>query len=164
MAEIYDSGAFFLFLLLLILWDANRLLIGWFAASNEREKLRYAWKNQWYNKYHAFQAQWRWNILFHGNPRKFLFTKSKFGIFIGGVKEANKQYKPLPYRLHITYLLGASNLQNYYKIKKNPSLWHLLIFLFIFAEAFLSFMHKELTKHKSNYFCARRFCQINGIK
>lgn len=29
MAEIYDSGAFFLlFLLLSILWDANRLLIG----------------------------------------------------------------------------------------------------------------------------------------
>lgn len=64
---------FFLFLLLLILWDANRLLIGWFAASNEREKLRYAWKNQWYNKHHAaFQAQWRRNVLFYGNPRKYI--------------------------------------------------------------------------------------------
>ena len=61
---------FFLFILLSILWDANRLLIGWFAASNEREKLRYAWKNQSYNKYHASQAQWRWKVLLLWKPKK----------------------------------------------------------------------------------------------
>ena len=74
---------FFLFLLLLILWDANRLLIGWFAASNEREKLRYAWKNQWYNKYHAFQAQWWWNMLFMETQENFYLPNQNLVPLLG---------------------------------------------------------------------------------